>query len=166
MPLLKSCPDATGLCHISELSNGYINDVTDVCQVGDEMQVLVIDVDDNDRVKLSRRQALEELGIEDEFAVETADVGAGGGGGYDEGYEGGGDRGGDYDRPPRGNRGGGGGGGGRRGGGGGGRSRGGGGGGGRNRGGGGGGGRGRGGNGGSRRGGGGGRRDGGGRDRY
>ncbi len=63
-------PGRDGLCHISELSNGYIADVSDVCQVGDEMKVLVIDVDDNDRVKLSRRRALEELGLEDEFAVE------------------------------------------------------------------------------------------------
>ena len=60
-------PGRDGLCHISELSTGFINDVSDVCQVGDEMKVLVIDVDDHDRVKLSRRRALEELGIEDEF---------------------------------------------------------------------------------------------------
>ena len=67
-------PGRDGLCHISELSNGYINDVSEVCQVGDEMQVIVIDVDDNDRVKLSRRQALEELGIEDDFATEPVGV--------------------------------------------------------------------------------------------
>ena len=63
-------PGRDGLCHISELSDGYINDVSSVCTVGDEMKVLVIDVDDNDRVKLSRRRALEELGLEDEFAEE------------------------------------------------------------------------------------------------
>ena len=61
-------PGRDGLCHISELSNGFINDVSEICQIGDELQVLVIDVDGNDRVKLSRRQALEELGIEDELA--------------------------------------------------------------------------------------------------
>jgi polyribonucleotide nucleotidyltransferase len=69
-------PGRDGLCHISELSNGYINDVSDVCQVGDEMKVLVIDVDDHDRVKLSRRRALEELGIEDEFGDNEAPEGA------------------------------------------------------------------------------------------
>lgn len=59
-------PGRDGLCHISELSNGFVNSVADVCQVGDEMQVLVIDVDEHDRVKLSRRRALEELGITEE----------------------------------------------------------------------------------------------------
>ena len=63
---------------VSELSTGYINDVGTVCQIGDEMKVLVLDVDDNDRVKLSRRQALEQLGIEDEFADLEADSDGGG----------------------------------------------------------------------------------------
>ena len=72
-------PGRDGLCHISELSDGYIDSVNDVCQVGDEMKVLVIDVDGNDRVKLSRRQALVELGIEDEFAANQPDNNGGGG---------------------------------------------------------------------------------------
>ena len=63
-------PGRDGLCHISELSDGFISNVDDVCQVGDEMKVKVIDIDDHDRVKLSRRAALEELGLDDEFAVE------------------------------------------------------------------------------------------------
>ena len=62
-------PGRDGLCHISELSGGYIDNVEDICQVGDEMKVIVIDVDGTDRIKLSRRQALEELGLEDEFAT-------------------------------------------------------------------------------------------------
>jgi polyribonucleotide nucleotidyltransferase len=61
-------PGRDGLCHISELSSGYVASVQDVCRVGDEMQVIVIDVDDHDRVKLSRKRALEQLGIPDEFA--------------------------------------------------------------------------------------------------
>lgn len=100
-------PGRDGLCHISELSSGYISDVGSVCQVGDEMKVLVIDVDDNDRVKLSRRQALEQLGLEDEFADDEASGDGEGGDGdrpeRSDRSEGGG-------RPPRGgNRGGGGG---------------------------------------------------------
>ena len=66
-------PGKDGLCHISELSNGYISDVGDVCQIGDEMQVMVIEVDGQDRVKLSRKRAIEELGLEDEFDVEDND---------------------------------------------------------------------------------------------
>ena len=107
-------PGRDGLCHISELSSGFIDNVADICHVGDEMKVLVVDVDGNDRVKLSRSKALEELGLEDELATATADVGSGG---DDFDSDGGGD-----DRPPRdsgGDRGRSGGGGGRSGGGGG-----------------------------------------------
>ncbi len=75
-------PGRDGLCHISELSDGYVSSVADVCNVGDEMKVLVIDVDDHDRVKLSRRRALEELGLEDDL------VPAGEGGGNDRGDRG------------------------------------------------------------------------------
>lgn len=60
-------PGRDGLCHISELSDGYVSSVSDVCGEGDEMKVMVIGVDDHDRVKLSRRRALEELGIKDEL---------------------------------------------------------------------------------------------------
>ena len=52
-------PGRDGLCHISELSEEYVNNVADVCKVGDSMKVLVIDIDDHDRVKLSRRKAME-----------------------------------------------------------------------------------------------------------
>ena len=95
-------PGRDGLVHISELSGGYVSSVHDVCRMGDEMKVIVIDVDDHDRVKLSRRKAYEELGIPDEMAP------------HGEPSSGGGDRGGgDRDRPPRrddrGGRGGGGG---------------------------------------------------------
>lgn len=64
-------PGRDGLVHISELSSGYVSSVDDICQVGDPMKVVVIDIDEQDRVKLSRRRALEELGIEDEFAGNT-----------------------------------------------------------------------------------------------
>jgi polyribonucleotide nucleotidyltransferase len=79
-------PGRDGLVHVSELSSGYVNSVADVVRVGDEMKVIVIDVDEHDRVKLSRRRAHEELGLPDEMASQ-------GGGG--EGAEGGGER------PPR-----------------------------------------------------------------
>ena len=93
-------PGRDGLCHISELSSGYISSIDSVVNVGDPMKVLVIDVDEHDRVKLSRRKALEELGEEDPIA---ASVEAEGGdrdrGDRDRGDRG--DRGGDDDRPRR-----------------------------------------------------------------
>ncbi|TWU24422.1 Polyribonucleotide nucleotidyltransferase [Novipirellula galeiformis] len=114
-------PGRDGLCHISEISTGYISSIDKVVAVGDAMKVLVIDVDEHDRVKLSRRRALEELGEEDELAsaVEGDDDDRGS---DDRGSD---DRGGsDEDRPRRrrgGSGGSGGGGRGRSGGGGGGR---------------------------------------------
>ncbi len=70
-------PGRDGLCHISELCSGYVGSVDEVCKVGDPMKVLVIGIDDQDRVKLSRKRALEELGIEDDIRPE-GDGGSGG----------------------------------------------------------------------------------------
>ena len=53
-------PGKDGLCHISELSEEYVGNVGDVCRVGDVMRVKVIAVDDQDRVKLSRKAVLRE----------------------------------------------------------------------------------------------------------
>jgi polyribonucleotide nucleotidyltransferase len=64
-------PGRDGLCHISELSNEYVGSVSDICQVGDAMKVKVIAVDEQDRVKLSRRAAMQEL----EAAEEPAGAG-------------------------------------------------------------------------------------------
>ncbi len=61
-------PGRDGLCHISELSNEYVGSVSDVCQVGDAMKVKVIAVDEQDRVKLSRRAAMKELAEANETA--------------------------------------------------------------------------------------------------
>jgi polyribonucleotide nucleotidyltransferase len=59
---IEIVPGKDGLCHISELSDGYVKSVIDVCKEGDRMQVKVIAVDDQNRVKLSRKAVLAELG--------------------------------------------------------------------------------------------------------
>jgi polyribonucleotide nucleotidyltransferase len=48
-------PGRDGLCHISELADGFVNRVTDIVKVGDIIEVVVIGIDDHDRVKLSRK---------------------------------------------------------------------------------------------------------------
>jgi len=53
-------PGTDGLVHISELDHGRVHKVTDVLHEGDPVRVKVIDIDRNGRIKLSRRQALEE----------------------------------------------------------------------------------------------------------
>ncbi len=57
---IEILPGKDGLCHISELSDEYVSSVGDVCKVGDPMRVKVIAIDDQDRVKLSRRAAAKE----------------------------------------------------------------------------------------------------------
>ena len=52
---IELVPGRDGLCHISELDHGYVSKVGDVCKVGDPMEVIVIGIDDHDRVKLSRK---------------------------------------------------------------------------------------------------------------
>lgn len=54
-------PGKDGLCHISELADEYVASVGDVCRVGDTMMVKVIAVDEQDRVKLSRKAAMREM---------------------------------------------------------------------------------------------------------
>jgi polyribonucleotide nucleotidyltransferase len=60
-------PGRDGLCHISELSEHYISDISAAVNEGDVVKVKCIGVDDHDRVKLSRKAALEELGQEDDW---------------------------------------------------------------------------------------------------
>ena len=60
-------PGKEGLVHISELSNDYIEKVEDVVKMGDEVKVKLIGIDDQKRLKLSRKAALK-----DESAVKAS----------------------------------------------------------------------------------------------
>ena len=53
-------PNQDGLVHISEVAMERIPDIRDVLTEGDEMRVRIIDIDANDRIKLSRRVILED----------------------------------------------------------------------------------------------------------
>ena len=57
---IEIAPGTDGMCHVSELAEGYVDKVSDVVSVGDEVKVKVILVDDQGRIKLSRKQALAE----------------------------------------------------------------------------------------------------------
>jgi polyribonucleotide nucleotidyltransferase len=117
---VEIAPETDGLCHVSELSDKYVQSVTDYVNLGDEIKVKVLLIDDQGRIKLSRKAAMKELGETDPEPVH-AGGGEGGEGGEGEhrddrgddrgghrhgggGHRGGGGRGGD-----RGRRGGGGG---------------------------------------------------------
>ncbi|HEY3789968.1 MAG TPA: polyribonucleotide nucleotidyltransferase, partial [Urbifossiella sp.] len=55
---IEIAPGRDGLCHISELDSGYVGRVDDVVKIGDKVTVKVIAIDDQDRVKLSRKALL------------------------------------------------------------------------------------------------------------
>jgi polyribonucleotide nucleotidyltransferase len=55
-------PGTDGLVHISQLENRRVNKVTDVVNEGDTVSVKVIDIDRNGKIKLSRKDALNEKG--------------------------------------------------------------------------------------------------------
>ncbi len=55
---IEILPGTEGMCHISELAEGFVDRVEDVVSVGDEIDVVVINVDDRGKIKLSHRQAM------------------------------------------------------------------------------------------------------------
>jgi polyribonucleotide nucleotidyltransferase len=58
-------PGVEGLCHISELSDGYVKSVDEVCKMGDLMPVKLLAIDDQGRLRLSRKAALADMGVKD-----------------------------------------------------------------------------------------------------
>jgi polyribonucleotide nucleotidyltransferase len=58
---LEIVPGVEGLCHISELNDGYVKSVDSICKVGDLLAVKLISIDDQGRLKLSRKAALAEM---------------------------------------------------------------------------------------------------------
>jgi polyribonucleotide nucleotidyltransferase len=95
---IEILPGKDGLCHISELSDGYVGRVEDVIRMGDTVRVKVISIDDQDRVKLSRKVLLREENPEAAEAEAAANprppMGEGGGErrDFDRGPSRGGDR--------------------------------------------------------------------------
>lgn len=81
-------PGVDGLVHISQLDTERVNTVEDVCKLGDELTVMVTDIDPQGKIRLSRQAVLE--GWSAEEAREKDKGGRSGGGG-----RGGGSRGGD-----------------------------------------------------------------------
>jgi len=111
---LEIIPGVEGLCHVSELADGFVSNVEDVVKVGEMTPVKVILIDESGRVKLSRKAALIELGQDASAPEPSGDRpprrdGDRGGRGGDRGPRGrggdrggrGGDRGGRGDRGPR-----------------------------------------------------------------
>jgi len=58
-------PGTDGLVHISQLDTSHVSKVTDVVKVGDEITVMVTNVDNQGRVRLSRQALLEGWTLEE-----------------------------------------------------------------------------------------------------
>ncbi len=54
---LDDGPD--GMVHISEVSDRFVKDIHDVCQIGDTVKVKVITIADNGKIALSIKQAMD-----------------------------------------------------------------------------------------------------------
>jgi len=98
-------PGQDGLVHVSQLSDHHVPSVEDEVQVGDEVMVMVIDIDPGSgKVRLSRQAVLEGWTVEEARERDRAG-GRGRSGGGDRGGDRGGYRGdrggGDRDRGPR-----------------------------------------------------------------
>jgi polyribonucleotide nucleotidyltransferase len=57
---IELAPGTDGMCHISELAEGYVKSVSEVVKIGDTVRVKVINIDDQGRIKLSRKAVLVE----------------------------------------------------------------------------------------------------------
>ncbi|QYK46827.1 MAG: polyribonucleotide nucleotidyltransferase [Phycisphaeraceae bacterium] len=55
---VELAPGTDGMCHISELADGFVKSVSDVVKIGDVVKVKVLLVDDQGRIKLSRKAAM------------------------------------------------------------------------------------------------------------
>ncbi|MBL4698712.1 MAG: S1 RNA-binding domain-containing protein, partial [Phycisphaerales bacterium] len=54
---IEIAPGTDGMCHISELADGFVDNVHDVVSLGDIVKVKVMMVDDQGRIKLSIKRA-------------------------------------------------------------------------------------------------------------
>ena len=58
---VEIAPGKEGLVHISKLENRRVEKVEDVVSVGDEIVVMVTEIDQQGRINLSRKDALAKL---------------------------------------------------------------------------------------------------------
>ena len=57
---IEILPGQDGMCHVSELDDKYVKNPNDVVKIGDTLKVKVIAIDDQGRVKLSRKAVMKD----------------------------------------------------------------------------------------------------------
>lgn len=77
-------PGTDGMVHISQLDTQRVEKVEDIVSLGDEITVMVTEIDENDRIRLSRRAVLEGWSAEEAIEQDRAaqNKGRRSGGGY------------------------------------------------------------------------------------
>ncbi len=63
---IELMPGTDGFCHVSELDDTFVKNVTDICDVGDVVRVKIIAIDDQGRVKVSLKAAKKEEAAKDD----------------------------------------------------------------------------------------------------
>jgi polyribonucleotide nucleotidyltransferase len=86
-------PGLDGMVHISQLSSEHLRTVEDAVKMGDEIMVMVTDVSDEGKIRLSRRAVLENWSLEEARAQDAVRRGGGPGAGGRDRDRGGRDRG-------------------------------------------------------------------------
>ena len=69
---IEIIPGTEGLLHISQAANYRIREMQDEMKLGDEVLVRVIEIDRNGKVKLSRRELMEEGKVEGRGPVNSS----------------------------------------------------------------------------------------------
>lgn len=82
-------PNTDGLVHISQLDSERVNRVEDIVRMGDEITVMVTDIDPAGKIRLSRQAVLEGWTAEEARDKDRAGKSRGSGGGKRGGYRGG-----------------------------------------------------------------------------
>jgi polyribonucleotide nucleotidyltransferase len=82
-------PNQDGLVHISQLDSERVNKVEDIVSVGDEITVMITNIDESGKIRLSRQAVLEGWTLEEAMAHDRPSGGRSGG---SRGGGGGGDR--------------------------------------------------------------------------
>lgn len=83
-------PNQEGLVHISELAHYHVNRVTDILNIGDEVKVKVIEIDDQGRINLSRKALIDPADEPMPPGYDSGETFGGGGGGFRPRFGGGG----------------------------------------------------------------------------
>jgi polyribonucleotide nucleotidyltransferase len=71
-------PNVDGLVHISQLDSERVNKVEDVVEVGDEITVMITNIDDSGKIRLSRQAVLEGWTLEEAIARDRGGRGSDG----------------------------------------------------------------------------------------